>query len=357
MVIAAIFSAIAVFLRPGGVKGLVAENLLLKQQLLIIKRSRRRAPNLLSVDRFLFGLWSLFLNPSRISKVAVIIRPSTILSFHRALVRRKYRILFSSKTRRKPGPKGPSEEVIRVIVEIKQRNPRFGCPRIALIIAKTFGVEIDKDVVRRVLAKRYRPTGGGRGPSWLTFLGHTKDSLWSIDLFRLESVVLRTHWVLVVMDQFSRSIIGFGVQRGSVDGATLCRMFNDAVAGRDLPRRLSSDNDPLFEYHRWKAHLRVLEIKEIKSVPCVPASHPFIERVIGTTRGECLDQILFWNSVDLTRKLSAFQIYYNEMRVHQGLGGAIPAEIAEELTTQPANLDHFAWKSANSGLVQLPTAA
>jgi len=70
-------------------------------------------------------------------------------------------------------------------------------------INKAFGVDIDKDVVRRVLAKHYRP-GPGNGPSWLTIIGHLKDSLWSIALFSCESILLNTHWVLVVMDQFTR---------------------------------------------------------------------------------------------------------------------------------------------------------
>jgi hypothetical protein len=65
---------------------------------------------------------------------------------------------------------------------MKRRNPRFGCPRIAQQINKTFGIDIDKDVVRRVLAAHYRPSSGGGGPSWLTVLSHTKDSLWSVDL-------------------------------------------------------------------------------------------------------------------------------------------------------------------------------
>jgi hypothetical protein len=64
----------------------------------------------------------------------------------------------------------------------------------------------------------------------LTFLGQAKDSLWSLDLFRTESILLKTHWVLVVMDQYSRRIIGFGVQALAVDGEALCRMFNQAIS-------------------------------------------------------------------------------------------------------------------------------
>ncbi len=94
---------------------------------------------------------------------------------------------------KKTGPKGQSEALIRTILELKSRNPRFGSPRIARIISHTFGVDIDKNVVHRALAKHYRPTSGGTGPSWLSLIGHTTDSLWSVDLFRCESIVLQTH--------------------------------------------------------------------------------------------------------------------------------------------------------------------
>ena len=127
-------------------------------------------------------------------------------------------MLFSSERGRRPGPKGPAKELIDAVVEMKRRNPTWGCPRIAQQITLAFGVDIDKDVVRRILGKHYRPESGCGGPSWLTFLGQAKDSLWSIDLFRCESLSLRTHWVLVVMDQFTRRIIGFGIHRGTVDG-------------------------------------------------------------------------------------------------------------------------------------------
>jgi hypothetical protein len=111
----------------------------------------------------------------------------------------------------KPGPKGPTQEVIAAVVDMKRRNPTWGCPRIARQIALAFGIPITKDVVRRILAVRYQPEPDSAGPSWLTVLGHTKDSLWSLDLFRCESAVLRTHWVLVVMDQCTRRIVGFAV--------------------------------------------------------------------------------------------------------------------------------------------------
>jgi putative transposase len=131
------------------------------------------------------GVTTLFVNPRRIAKLGALVKPATLLKFHKLLVDRKYQLLFSyPPRRRKPGPKGPSSEPIAAIVEMKRRNPKFGCVRVAQQIAHAFSVEIDKDVVRRVLAKHYRPDDpGSHGPSWLTFIGHLEDSLWSADLF------------------------------------------------------------------------------------------------------------------------------------------------------------------------------
>ena len=212
-----LLTTVAKLLRPGGGKTIIAENLLLKQQLIIHSRSRHRAPNLSTQDRALLGFLSLFLSPRHLFRSAIIIKPSTLT------------------------------------------------------------------------------------------IGHAKDSLWSrdagpVDLFRCESIVLKSHWVMVVMDQYTRRIIGFGVHAGSVDGPTLCRMFNQATSGQDWPKYISSDNDPLFQYHRWKANLRVLDIEEIKSLPHVPMSHPFVERLIGSIRRELLDQTLFWTGTDLERQ-------------------------------------------------------
>ena len=242
-------------------------------------------------------------------------------------------------------PSSSSSPVIRVLV----------VPALLLIISRTFGISIDKNVVQRVLAKHYRPLPRGTGPSWLSFIGHAKDSLWSVDLFRCESIVLRTYWVLVVMDQFTRRIVGFGIQCGYVDGPTLCRMFNDAARGQGPPRYLSTDHDPLFELHRWEANLRILEIDEIKTVPHVPRSHPFIERLIGTVRREFLDHVLFWNTRDLERKLSDFQAYYNAERVHASLAGNTPLGVTAGETVKLADLADVRW--ASHCLVQLPMAA
>ena len=134
------------------------------------------------------------MRPHRIPKLSLNLKPATLFRFHKALVDRKYSLLFSSSSsRRKPGPKGPCAEVIAAIVEVKRRNPQFGYLRIAQQISHAFCIEIDKDVVRRVLAKHYCPDDADpNGSSWLSFLALTKDSHWSVDLFRCESILLRS---------------------------------------------------------------------------------------------------------------------------------------------------------------------
>ena len=213
-------------------------------------------------------------------------------------------------------------------------------------------VEIDKDVVRRILSVHYRPESNAGGPSWLTFLGHTKDSLWSCD-FRVRhpenalgsgrdgSIYPSPHWVWP--------------PPGVVDGVALCRMLQRAIRGSALPKYPSSDHDPLYRFHQWQANLRVLAVTEIKTVPCVPLSHPFVERFIGTTRRELLDRTLFWTTADLEARLIEFQHDYTGHRTHAGLEGRLPQPSAGD--SAPIDFRSYRWHRHCRGLYQTPHAA
>ena len=176
----------------------------------------------------------------------------------------------------------------------------------------------------------YQPSGNDAGPSWLTFIGHMKDSLHSVDLFRCESVASRTYWVLVVIDQYTRRIVGFEIHAGIVDGAALCRMFNRAIRGQVTPKYLSSDHDPLYRFHQWQANLRVLGVTEIKTVAYVPISHPFVERLIGTIRREYLDHCLSWNAEHAGLGAQA-EGHHEPVSVAAGLARG-PAESVERIS-------------------------
>ena len=113
-------------------RAVVAESVLAKHQLLILNRSRKRSPNLGIRDRFIAAFCSLWIQRKRLSKMAIAFKPSALLRFHRALVQRKYRMLFSPKLRSKPGPKGPTKELTSAVVEMKRRNPSWGCRKLPL---------------------------------------------------------------------------------------------------------------------------------------------------------------------------------------------------------------------------------
>jgi transposase InsO family protein len=158
------------------------------------------------------------------------------------------------------------------------------------------------------------------------------------------------------MDQCTRRVIGFAVHSGIVDGVALCRMFHRAIRAQRLAKYLSSDHDSVYRFHQWQANLRVLEVTEIKTVPYVPPSHPFVERLIGTVRREYLDRNLFWTTADLETKLFNFQHYYNGHRTHGGLEGGLP-EPRVDGSTSPMDFDSYEWRRHCRGLYQTPIAA
>ena len=110
-------------------------------------------------------------------------------------------------------------------------------------------------------------------------------------------------------------------------------------------------------FHRWLANLRILDCTEIKTIPYVPLSHLFIDRLIGTDRHECLDKTLCWNERDLARKLVNFKNYYNRHRTHDALDSVTPAMRAELTENKNIDLNNYHWKPLCRGLYQTPMAA
>jgi putative transposase len=131
--------------RPGGLRSVVAESVLMRHQVLILNRDRKRAPNLLTSDRITAGLCTLLMRLERVLRSAGVLKVSTLMHFHKMLTKQKYHLLFSPKGRSRPGPKGPRKEWIDAVVEMKRRNLTWGCKRIAQQITLAFGVDIDKD--------------------------------------------------------------------------------------------------------------------------------------------------------------------------------------------------------------------
>ena len=131
-------------------------------------------------------------------------------------------------------------------------------------------------------------------------------------------------------------------------------LIYEAIRRQTVPKYLSSDHDPLYRFHQWQANLRVLGVTKIKTVPHGPLSHPFVERLIGTIRRKCLDQLLFWTAADLEAKLLAFKTYYNGYRVHSAPQGRTPIEARG---SKGVHFESYRWQKHCRGLYQIPTAA
>ena len=295
---------------PGGAKAIIAESVLLKYQQLIARRSVGKTLRLTTSDRFLCGFLTLFMRPGRIRKSAVVLKPATLTKFRRALLSRNYHRLFSSRKNAKPGPKGPSDALVLVIVELKQRNARFGCPRIAQQINKAFGINIDKDVVRRVLAKHYRPAPyDDGGPSWLTFLRHTRDSLCSIALFQRKSIILIIHSILLAIGQFTRRLIGCGISGCHFDQLVVCSLSDAGIPVVNVSKSLSPTHDPPFSHQRCRGKL--FGIGHTRTVAIFPRAPPVSEPRIRTRRGKYHYSRSNYSTIGLETEHRALNNYYN----------------------------------------------
>lgn len=154
---------------PGGLRSVVAESALIRHQLLVLNRGRKRAPKLRAADRIIAGLCTLFIRPARVFRSAIVLKPSTLLHLHSVLRKRKYRLLFSPEHRRRPGPKGPKKDLIDAVVAMKRRNLKWGCPRIAQQIALAFGRR-DRQGCRSPYSERSLPAGIRFGKPFLAYV-------------------------------------------------------------------------------------------------------------------------------------------------------------------------------------------
>jgi hypothetical protein len=160
--------------------------------------------------------------------------------------------------------------------------------------------------------------------------------------------------IMVVIEHCTRRIIGFAVHVGDVDGPTVCRMFSYANSGQGWPKRVSPDNDPLFQYHRWKANPPVLEIEEITSLPHMPMSHPFVERLIGSIRGS--HWIRLYSGLRLTWRTGLANISVITTSIEAMLDGMARRQLIQAAKISLRSTA-IGGRSIVGGLFQLPVAA
>ena len=293
---------------------------------------------------------ALLVRPTSLLRSGIVLKPSTLLGFHKAMSKQEYRMLFSPNRRRKPGPKGPSAKLIHAVVEMKQRNSNWGG---LSANRSTDGLGVPHPNRQRRSSQDSRPSPpAGPGFRW-SLLADFPGPHERQPPLEYRSIQVRVgraavplgpggHGSVHAPDHWIRCPCGNG---------RWCRTLSDVQPRHSrpilqywLPEYLSSDDDPLYRFHQWQANLRILEVTQIKSIPYVPLSHPFAETLIDTVRREYLDHTLFWTTADLENKLLDFRTYFNNHRMHISQEGRTP----DTPVSRPvANLRSFQWFSGN----------
>jgi transposase InsO family protein len=225
---------------------LLSEIMILRQQILVLERLNKKRITFSVKERLSLSFWATIGDDKRVFKrAAIIFSPVTLLRLHRNLVNNKYRKLYGSKNKKR-GAKGKPPDLVKLILSIKRNNPEYGIEKIEGLLGERGHIVSDTTILRILRKHGLTSDHNKLGPSWLSFIGSSFNGLWSVDMFKIESAFLSSYVVMVAIDIYSRKIINFSVRRYPVDGGAVCQMFQEVCKNNVLPKKISTDNDPLF---------------------------------------------------------------------------------------------------------------
>ena len=285
---------------------LEAENLFLRHQLNIALRRAPSRPRLRNSDRVLF-LWMTRLWPSLLSAVRVV-QPETILRWHRA----GFRMFWRWKSRNRAGRPRIDRGLRDLIQRMSRENPLWGASRIHGELLM-LGFEIAQSTVSKYMVR------GGRPPSqsWKSFLRNNVEAIAAIDLCVVRTVSFELLFAFVVIGHGRRQVLWIEVTSHPT-AAWLARQITEAFPWASAPTYLVRDNDR--SYGRvFTSRVKAMGIRDRPISLGSPWQNGFAERLIGTLRRECLDQMLVFGEAHLRRTLSAYAAYYNQARTHLAL--------------------------------------
>ena len=287
---------------------LVAENALLRQQLLVLRRSVKR-PHCTPFDRALLVLLASRVRAWR--QALVIVQPETMLRWHRQLFRRTWR--WRSRGKATPSPK-VAAETIALIREMAGANPLWGAERIRGELLK-LGIRVAKTTVQRHMRDARPPRRGGQ--TWGNFLRNHADETWACDFLPVTDLFFRPLYAFIAVALGSRRVVHVGVTRHPTD-AWVAQQLREATPFEQRPRYLIRDNDskygPLFA--RVAA---ATGIAEVRTAYRAPRQNATCERFLGSVRRECLDHVLVLSERHLRRMLREYADFFNRARPHQSL--------------------------------------
>ena len=297
------------------------ELLVARQQLAIYQRSVAR-PRLRLRDRlfwcWLSRLWSGW------REVLVVVKPATVIAWRR----RKFREYWAKLSGR-PGPGRPpvSQEIQDLIRQMSAANVTWRSPRIRSEL-RTLGIAVAKSTVERYMVKRPKPAS----PTWRAFLANHVCCLASIDFFVVPTVRNRVLYVLVILAHLRRRVVHFAVTEHPT-AAWTARQVTEAFPWDTAPRYMIRDRDGIYG-DVFRGRVKAMGIEEVLIAPRSPWQSPYVERLIGSIRRDCLDHVVVLGERHLQRVLTDYVAYYHRSRCHMSLEGDAP----EHRESQPPEM-------------------
>jgi len=260
----------------------------------------------------LFFVWLYRLCPSALNVIAII-QPGTILRWHRA----GFRLYWRWRSRARGGRPKIDQELRALIREISVANPLWGAPRIDGELLK-LGFTVAQSTVAKYMAKHRRPPS----QSWKTFLRNHLSATASIDLFVVPTATFKLLYGMVILHHERRRLVSFGVTSNPT-AEWMARQIAEAFPWEEAPRYLIRDRDRVYGQAVVR-RLRAMGIRDHPTAPRSPWQNPYVERLIGSIRRECLDHIIVTGETHLRRVLKSYAL------LQRGTDAPVPGQRCTE---------------------------
>ncbi len=289
----------------------------LRHQITVLQRKIPK-PRLKSVDRRLWVFLSRFW--SRWRSALMLVKPDTVINWHR----RGFRWYWTWKVRHGKVGRASVPKNTRVLIRTMSRNNvLWGAPRIHSELLK-LGIQVSQASVAKYMVRHSRPPS----QTWRTFLKNHVSLMLSVDFFTVPTISFHVLYVFVVLAHDRRRILHFNVTAHPTAEWT-ARQIVEAFPFDSAPRCLLRDRDRIYGYE-FRKQLEVMDIHEVLSAPRSPWQNPYVERVIGSIRRECLDHVIVLNEESLRCVLRSYITYYHTARLHLSLEKDSPVPRAVE---------------------------
>ncbi|HVC83414.1 MAG TPA: integrase core domain-containing protein [Chloroflexota bacterium] len=300
---------------------LIAENALLRQQLVILRRSVKR-PRCTSTDRTLLVMLASRLHTWRQS--LLIVQPDTLLHWHRELFRRFWHRKSRTAAPAHRPPLAP--ETIRLIREMAAANRAWGAEHIRGELLKLH-IPVAKWTIQKYMRDARPPRRSDQ--TWATFLRNHAEDIWARDFLPVTDLLFRPIYAFFVVELASRRVVQVGVTRHPT-AFWVAQQLREATPFGQHPKYLILDNDS--KYGSAFSRVAVTTgMKEVRTAYRAPKENAIVERFLGSVRRECLDHLLVLGEDHLRRILTEYVVFFNSARPHQGLQQRIPDPPAEEI--------------------------